>query len=82
MTDAAGSVGKNAVPVTEDATENYIKPAADVSFTNMSPCQESFSTFGQGMQVCILEFQLGYKIYSGIYHPHKFKYTSLALLYA
>ena len=30
MTDTAGTVGKNAVPVTEDATENYIKPAAEV----------------------------------------------------
>lgn len=27
---AASAVGKNAVPVTEDATENYIKPAAQV----------------------------------------------------
>lgn len=30
MTGAASTVGKNAVPVTEDATENYIKPAAEV----------------------------------------------------
>lgn len=30
MTGAAATVGQNAVPVTKEATENYIKPAAEV----------------------------------------------------
>jgi len=30
MTKAAGVVGDNAVPVTEKATENYLRPAAEV----------------------------------------------------
>ena len=30
MLQAAATVGQNAVPVTDDVTENYLKPAAEV----------------------------------------------------